>query len=221
MKKIISLLLLVVMLLSLSLPALAYDEEITWLGIPWGSSPEEALPILAEKGVIKEEILQYRKLNNSNCSFLFPSEEIWDGPFAPKHFDAKACKWYLSKSDILSQIAGYDVNNISLNYSDDGEQQNLLTIRITFDTTQQKEAFEDLSQKLMKVYGECESTVYNPIPAMDIRTNTWYGENNTVVCLIYIYSSTTLFYSVTNAKEILDQIPDPDVTVDANDTFGL
>lgn len=219
MKKIISLLLLVILLLSLSLPALAYDEEITWLGIPWGSSPEEALPILAEKGVIKEEILQYRKLNNSNCSFLFPGEKEWDGPFAPKSFDTKACNWLLTKSDILSQIAGYDVNYISLNYSDDGEQQNLLTIGIDFDTTQQKEAFEDLSQKLTKVYGECESTVNNPLPAINHRTNIWYGKNNTVVCLIYKYSLTTLFYSVTNAKEILDQIPD--VTVDANDTFGL
>lgn len=219
MKKVISLLLLVVMLLSLSLPALAYDEEITWLGIPWGSSPEEALPILAEKGVIKEEILQYKKLDYSYCSFLFPGEEANDGPLAPKSFDAKACRWLLTENNITSQIAGYDVNYISLNYSDDGEQQNLLTIEITFDTTQQKEAFEDLSQKLMKVYGECESTVYNPLPAINFRTNIWYGKNNTVVCLIYKYSSTTLFYSVTNAKEILDQIPD--VTVDANDTFGL
>lgn len=215
MKKVISLLLLVVMLLGLSLPALAYDEEITWLGIPWGSSPEEALPILAEKGVIKEEILQYRKLDYSYCSFLFPGEIERDGPFAPKSFDTKACKWYLWETEIISQIAGYDVNYISLNYSDDGEQQNLLTIGIAFDTKQKKEAFEDLTQKLTKIYGECESTVYNPL---DFRTNTWYGKNNTVVCLIGDYDL-NLFYSVTNAKEILDQIPD--VTVDANDTFGL
>ena len=47
------------MLIGLTGTALAYDEEITFQGISWGSSFEETVEVLKEKGFINEEYSDY------------------------------------------------------------------------------------------------------------------------------------------------------------------
>ena len=111
-------------LITVSGAALAYDDEITWQGLPWGSSADEVVQFLMEKGFIETE-------PNINSGF-FPEcytfltdkgkEAIPGRDYDKEYWDACASISIYSDS---FQVGGYEVEDISFNFASDGEKENV------------------------------------------------------------------------------------------------
>lgn len=242
MKKIISLLLLVVMLLCLSLPALAYDEEITFQGIPWEADVETAITTLAEKGYIKKSGIQKTissllndagikkadlvtmkttSLSTTLPGFILSMEKL-DGQTSPlgQYNDFKEITVYTRLRSIEKKIAGYDVQSISLLFAHDNKQTQLISIQILFDTEDQQALWDDLTAKLTSLYGNKEE-----LPSGD-QYHVWFGANQSAILLCAESQKTMLYYGTTNAESIINSylselVEQNDTVADPTDVSGL
>ena len=210
MKRMLAVVLIAVLLLSIASSALAYDEEITWQDIPWGSSIEK--------------IEQYVKKNYKG----FSAEDIWgeildnEGMPITAHngdYNGKIRGYYAEISDkSMPEVAGYKIAVIGFIFVSDGNSTSLVSISLYPIKPDGKDAaFTDLSEKVKAVYGD------------EVNENkdfvTVLGENNTAIS-VKRSDSMMLIYGKTDAIEILNGVDTPAETtnpnsVDSKNTNGL
>lgn len=161
MKKVLALLLAVLMLASIGC---AWAEgtaeepaEITFQGIPWGSSLEETAEALIALGLISDQTeMQYvggglLPFFNENGPILLGEMSRIEGTLK-----AEATPVYAIEVQDFS-VAGYRTTGIAFNFAFDGEQTKLITVYLVLENpggmlNDDMEA--DLALKITQVYGE-------------------------------------------------------------------
>ncbi len=238
MKRIAALLMTAVLLCS-AFTALAYEEEITFQGIPWGSSSEDVLRVMIDRLLQREsitpfieeygseeavrELLKAQILENSSIPdfkeyALFFSDYQdgyrFDGQLGDK-------KPFVTLAIPLLEIAGYPggalfyfVYGVDENGACIKSETHLASVQLYLEAANLNEASEDLENKLTQVYGKA-STTCDPIGYVaGIDWALREGVNHTVV--IHALNGTGIVYANTAiypAYAALDPYdPDPAVT---------
>ena len=197
MKKALAVLLVLALIVSYG-AALAYDDEITFQGIPWGCDHAETVKRLIEKGFVPEDVdkeIYELWSRDGNCLFLWKkggyatkrSATVWD-PYED-YADWLSCAHYPNP---LKKVGGYEMGDLSLSYCVDGEKARLVCVGFMAVAANPDEAYQDLLKKLNKVYGKGKE--FND---RTYEITTWSGAENTAVLLehyipgdVYIYYGT-------------------------------
>lgn len=216
MKKILYLALSLILLLSCS--AVAEEErEITFQGVPWGSSISDTYQMLLDNGLIDAE---YDKHNGEHVKTLGNAWGLSLGAVLGMEDDVyltsdngvgiAATRTYRPviarfsdidpESDVYflindMKIGGYKVGNFYSYYAYSENNTELLSVVISLKVDNAEEAYSDLTAKLTTVYGECSQfkasvagfSLYNGKVC-----NAWQGANNTAVVLSSSYGITDI-----------------------------
>ncbi len=240
MRRILSVLLAVVLVIGLANTAFAYDEEITFQDIPWGSSIEDTIKIMVEKGFIQEETIQaiggpdnvinYMYVSDGEADYLYKKgKDIIFGNESDDQVRAMGSCIFDNplSSGLAKKIAGYNVNNIEFYFAKNDTGSGLISARIdlVFDRKETKEVFDDLTQKLTTVYGKPQKGKRSMLSGTKAPYYAWKGKNDTCVWLFAdSLGGVLLTYGTLNAgnilKEYLTAVPTK-VPVDSSDTSGL
>lgn len=176
MKRTIAFVLMVVMIAVLSCSALA--DEITFRNIPWGCTAAEFLKEMkVDLRVIDSSRLEYwSKWNFSGWS----SSQITE-------YETGFHLYEWGEDDINLKVAGYNVLEIEAHFiyseTEDGHLDRntnagrFQKVSYTFKFEDVESAYQDLKEKLTKVYGE--GSVENESSFL------WTGDNNTQVRLVW------------------------------------
>ena len=218
------------MVLGLSGTALAYDGEITFQGIPWGSSFDDSFKIMESNGFTTDEYgvtLEWLKNNgyprSGSGSFLVPEESrnYMTGNVS-QYTDVLSCfQFEMGTLAEDKKIAGYDISQIEFSFVSLGDDTKLITAAVRLKWENQERAFDDLHDKLSSVYGEAEHKQDNN---GIVNNYVWKGENNSIVLLDFGQQFLQLYYGTADATEWLEQAQQeyvPTNTVDSSDTSGL
>ena len=233
MRRIIAIL-LALLLLGLSCNALAYDEEITFQGIPWGSNHKEVEKLLKDK--YGKNVEKYSYLNNIEWDYYAPivSKNYNSSTSSPVNAIGATCKLKKEK------IAGYDVENIVSYYlypSGDENATWLHSISVTLSLENIVEGFDDLAAKLTDKYGEPIEAGSMSVEGFDFPYYAWVGGEDTFIHLNPAFDIFTNGYktylSYTKAldpdnhtydvipPEPVAATPVPSNNVDRSDSSGL
>ena len=203
MKKSVALLLVIILLDGLAGGALAYDDEITFQGVPWGSTDKETVRILTEKGFIAEndDASMYSLMQGLGTCLL-----LWkDGGYATKrefgswepYEDYSQWLWDRKYDSCPKHIAGYDIKELILSYCVDEETSRFICAGFMVDAANPDEAYQDLLGKLNKVYGKGKEFTD---PTYEIAT--WNGADGTAVFLQhYNPDNVWVFYGTTKSED--------------------
>ena len=206
----------------LMLTACAYADEtaeITYQGIPWGSSVETVKKWVEQQGF--KSVLDTSGILtclDAECKYTFkPMEGV-------KNIIAQ------SDSAFQFQTAGYNVRELYFCFDTVDGKPALATVHVAidpkYDTAQ---TLDDLEQKLTQVYGENECTSAPATSSSPFGYNFSYalrssgeryikrGANNTAVCLSNSYGM-KIVYGKTDAFADLEE---PTVTVSPFNLGGL
>lgn len=192
MKKILALLLVAMMLLGLNGTALAYDEDITWQGIPWRSSVEDAVKILIEKGYIKpenESLAIESLILDSGSVFYQDNETVGVSLFG----DRMVAELQLNKGALLEEtkIAGYLVDRIALTFVYYEDITSLVCVQIMLNENSYSYNYKDLSAKITAVYGDAIT---------DGFVFTWKSNSNSLILMNRLWCD--FFYGTLDAEQI-------------------
>lgn len=179
MKKAVTLLLMTIILFSIS-HSLAYDQEITFQGIPWGSTQDEWIPSLKE--IYGEKITEIRR---ANTFVNFLEFKLKNGEMSSSETDLLASAATVRISDT---IGGYDVLNISFDsIFADNEKQNyketfLYQVSVALKVNNPEEAEKDLFTKLTSLYGKKSQDIKN-VGYYKLTLHCWLGADDTFVLM--------------------------------------
>ena len=227
MKKVLAFLLAVLMLASIGC---AWAEEtaeepaeITFQGIPWGSSADDVRELMDKLGVPGWSVNHTK--GNGSAGFGREYVLAENGTNIEWNKTSTDSQTYVARQIGYSMpgmtVAGYEADTIYFNFAINGEVAELVSVTFTSVKNYDSEtAWNDLVNKLTQVYGAGE--------LLEGASGTEYvtvGGNNTAVTLYYKYGDTVaLTYGRTDAIAILDtyfmQIESPEA-VDSTDTSGL
>lgn len=224
MKKFFAVLLTLMLLAGLTGSALAYDGEITFQGIAWGSSFEDVMNGLNEKGFIDPDApgsLQ-DQLSAGYGQYLVPDPDFTCNT-SSEHDEVLASAslqrgWNLADG---AKIAGYDVKEFLLTFVDHGGNTQLALVDIRLDYVNPKEAATDLARKLTAVYGDPVFANFSVL-----ETTCWQGADQTVVYIFCLDGELMqLCYGTLNAEnmvaEAVANYSAPANNVDSTDVGGL
>ncbi len=229
---------LVLSLMLLSCAALAEEEkEITFQGVPWGSSIEEMGQIWIDNGFLNEwKELEHSHLCRTPMEYLTQEDGI-DVAYTDENLAAVGGRQWMEPNWLVkgTQIAGYDIKEIQTFWACNDNNSALLAVKVILKVDDKAAAYDDLTAKLTTVYGECENVEKYTF------VNGWIGANNTAVLLTANDGTScsemlterdkekvALIYGTLDAQEILDtyyaeyqanQKPEP--TVNPFDVSGL
>ena len=226
MKKIIALFLAAMMMLGMAGTALAYDEQITFQEIPWGSSVEETIKLLNEKGFLDPEWAEYvnQVLIPESGYYIKKREEInaemsGDNGKVLTLLQIDRGNLFLAED---KRIAGYPVERLEFTFVVNGAESQLVDVGIDLKYENAAEAIADLQQKLTSVYGNSK---HADVFYGTIATDCWIGADNSIILL---YSSEngsvfTLDYGTLNAERMIAAASGnaPKNNVDSSDVGGL
>ena len=229
MRKTIAVLLAIMLTLVLMCSALAYDEEITFQGIPWESSDEEAVRLLIENGVISSDSDANSKPLQKGGSYLY----LWDKDIPA--LGANVTQDGTDYTDVIShryfkssekRIGGYEINKLNMTYATNGtDGGKLICVYFTPKAEVAMDAYNDLCEKLTSVYGAGVPYV-GSAGGGHYYISYWMGGNNTAIYIAYYDNDNTVhvYYGTCNSFELLNEalkdIPVPQNDVE-NTTDGL
>ena len=219
MKKILSLLLIMLLVFTASGNALAYDDEITFQGIPWYQSFPEVVKYLAENELVEDNQIhdQLEILPYCYGVWVLDSKSDIDVLF----YDAKVVNIFGTDSVKMNRsIGGYEDLTAYMRYVLNEEEWKLFSVKFYLDVPNKEEAYADLGNKLASVYGEAQNAVLYGAEVL-----YWKGANNTCIVLCNPPDSMVqLLYCKLENKEFFDQAvanyPTPSNNVE-NTTDGL
>lgn len=201
----------------------AFADEITFRGIPWGSSMSRVEEKLSDKQLSVRDEAGMRRWENI--------QSVYD----PNYFDEYPSGWS-GDSWAKTDVAGYDAYikvycayDLKADGSVDRNKENseFYAAKYDFSVMDYDTAYNALKSKLTSLYGTGKETVenYKPFYAFDgksgyyhqeAKCTVWNGDNNTAVKLycitedldIEILSSKTLSicYGKTDKDEDLDKL---------------
>ena len=217
MKKLLALILAVMMLASIGC---AWAEgtteeaiEITFQGIPWGSSVEEVVSWAKENGFSERFISSPFFVASLDKSGKYTNTFLYLSGISVKMLTAMASSSF--------QIAGYTVS-LEFYFDSRGEKTELGTVIVSIQDPQTQEILDNLEQELITAYGE------NALPSTDISPNGTgdryrkLGAADTAVCLTnnpnygaqLIYGKTNPFTNEKVAKESVEKTTVEKATVE-------
>jgi len=184
----------------LMLTACAYADEaaeITYQGIPWGSSVETMKKWAKDQGF--KVVAEY----TSSPSYLDA-----EGKFTQSIMMSTSntgCTSVTAQQNSAFQVAGYDVSHLNFCFDTVDGKPALATVTVSIDYKYDiAQSLDDLKQKLAQVYGENECTTEPKasifMPSYVSRGERYFkrGANNTAVCLTNS-GSVTIVYGKTDA----------------------
>ncbi len=227
MKKAMALLLTLMLLTGLMGAALAYDDEITFQGIPWGTSNKEMIQILWDKEFMTSDIVtsgeqtldsvisSYCDLMREESALVTEKKGKLDLK-TPANTQAE----YVASLDsyvfqFISTIGGYYVDRIETVFAGNGDSAKLIQVKVYL-AGDPNSMDKDLTKKLTEVYGKSVSVKYKG----------WIGKDHKTAVLL-VSSKTTgtaLYYACLDAEEYLTEaLADisAEKPVDSTDVGGL
>ena len=179
MKRVLVLVLCLLLLLSIS-NAFAYDQEITFQGIPWGSTPEEWSTILKNSyGDKINEISGGGSFYFYKCNFENNKMDFCDD-----------IETSFGAAKINDTIGGYDISNIAFysifadNTLKNYDESFLYLVRVSLATNNAKKAERDLFAKLTTLYGKSSQKIKVEVYYFDELTlHCWLGTDDTYVLM--------------------------------------
>ena len=224
MKKTFALMLAMMMLLGLTCTASAYDEEITFQGIPWNMDIGKALKQLYKQDFFTAYLndwLDYpdywAEAGKGEGVLIFRDGQ---NGISLKQSDSNGITQIeMDSPDCFEKkIAGYQIEIIDFICKYDGKNTELVCVQIQLQKVKDIDMYADLSAKITKVYGESEQ-----IDSNDEKGEVWRGAEDTAVCLIRTSGNQCLlYYGVAVDEATLDAgAPDSAPVFDTNDTSGL
>lgn len=175
-------------------PANAYDGEIIFRGIPWGTNVNEVRTKLANDGMISNN----HPISADDYITPWAEDEEWR---------TKSEAGAVIKGSNISEsftVAGYHLRYIDIdcayNYTADSvdrsfENTKLISAQIKFEINDGDLVFVDLSNKLSSIYGEAKT--YSETKSAGHGSDKtdyydywaiWYGSNNTGITLHHSYA---------------------------------
>ncbi len=228
MRKIFALFLVTVLALGLMGTALAYEEEITFQGIHWGSSIEDTVKILNEKEYLNPEWAEYVTLVLApGCGSYIKEREQINAEMSGEHNDVLSLLQLDHGNQMLAEdkkIAGYPVKRLEFTFIVNGTESQLVDVGIDLEYENAAETIADLQQKLTSVYG---SSVHAEVLHGIIATDCWTGAGNSMILLSVSENggNFTLDYGTLNAVKLiaaaLEDQAAPAGNVDSTDVGGL
>lgn len=211
MKKMFSLFLALLFVLT-SCAALAEEEaEIRFQGIPWGATAQETLQILLDDGWITAED-QARMLGNivSGGASATVNRENGAGAISRAMYDDQSAVVLGFFCSTGKKVAGYEVEMVLLTFAYDGVNTSLVNVFEWLRYGDRDAAQADLAAKLSIVYG---------VPASNDSYNgaSWIGANRTSVVL----TSASLSYGTLDGEAIIKAYGEKAVQPNAQDVSGL
>ena len=234
MKRVLALLMAVLML-ACGGSALADEErELTFQGVPWGSSFQETMQSLLDSGLLDSGLLvNNRNMSvqeyidkigtNADVTYLYSQEnKEWDVTISGGEYVCKFWAYSGVSGDYNisvpedKTIAGYGIDRIEFSFVKQGEDTRLMTVQLHLDYQDAAAAYEDLRAKLSSVYGEGEHSEAHKI-------DTWSGANHSMIFLRHNGSSVELLYGTTDAEEWMKEAEAaiPKQEIDGTDVSGL
>lgn len=236
MKTIVSLVIAAMMLLGMTGTALAYDAEITFQGIPWGSTNEEAAKNLLENGFFlldddsqlqmdEEEFLQYAMYLSRSAPYYLIEEKGSIRVGSSPDFEKVGYEIYVNNPfGKIKTIGGYSFTPI-MYFAGNGEDAALIAVSMSAGPgIDDKAMFGDLEQKLTSVYGDKITGDAETITGKKTSYDAWLGSNNTCVRLFNNSGMIQLIYGTLDAESILNEYLSAAPTekpADSTDVGGL
>lgn len=224
MKRVLALLMAVLML-ACGGSALADEErELTFQGVPWGSSFQETMQSLLDSGFLVNNrnisVQEMDRILNQGCGrFLYFLDDYWCAFDCGEEY---ICNYPAYSGNDISvaedkTIAGYGIEEIDFSYVKQGEDTRLMTVKLFLDYQDGAATYEDLRAKLSYVYGEGEHSEASG------SIDTWSGANHSMIFLRYNGSHIELCYGTADAEEWLEEAKAaiPKQEIDGTDVSGL
>ena len=176
----------------------AYDDEILFREIPWGSSIEDT------KDAIKE--LNFIDVGETNFN-AFKTDTILGVDFTCANNEGTGC--YSGNISGSITVAGYDVNMVMLYfaYIYDNEAETTDSYKTSFyGATYQiipvnvSETGNDIKNKLCDIYGECEQVT----SMLGNEMYLWKGANDTFCSLSYTGEDVEIGYAWKGGDDLID-----------------
>jgi len=183
-------------------------KEINFLNIPWLSNETEVFEQLTELGYVSQGLIG--DYTNDRCLFLVKNDDelIWP---ASSNVYSDVCFTVELGNATRGKIAGYIVKNMSFTFANDGAFH---LISVSVELVEAK--YEDVKEKLTRVYGESEH-----IKTEEFAQSSIWKDGNDAAVVLYTDSEGydyTLMYGRTDAEQILQNCLSP---VDLEDVSGL
>ncbi len=212
-KKLSRLLLLFLVLIHFSSFAKG-EREITFQDIPWLSDEKTTFEILNNNGFIRTGF-GIPAFTDNDGVYIIKDEGINARPMTTRNYPDASLQISLAKI-IKNKIAGYPVTDVLLTFAYNGTESKFISAKVVLFGAKYAEIYD----KLCKVYGESETAEDDD----GIVTNIWRGDNNSCVLLYSVNEGNifNLIYGRLDAEEILiGCINANSVVYDPDDISGL
>lgn len=185
MKKWILIPLIVLLILCVS-PVLSESKELTFQGVPWGSSPNDAIKSLTDAGFVEKgrtpEMQETQKDGSSFFSHIGGYKKDKNTPYRYVYKPKDSCAVNLKNQTLWSNrlcttIAKQDIRNVSLMYVQAPDGPQLTEVCIWFDDKDSVYSIDAVYDALVTAYGK-------PDASRKGKEYVWLGANNTV-CILY------------------------------------
>ena len=235
MRKAIAIFLILALLAGMMGCAAAYDGEIVFQEIPWGTDREEALSLLLGKGYIPDEYMEMIGADELAAYFVYEQGGSYlgknrSGISLHSENDVQRVLYTLLFRNpfdnvLVKKIAGYSVDEINLCFADNRTESALIAVYLQIQSMENYEVFfDDLKEKLVKVYGKAETGKATGVTGKNITFCAWEGDQDTCVWLFADMGVVQLVYGTLNARNILKEYltaKPAAVTPNPDDTDGL
>lgn len=151
MKKALTVLLTALMLLGMLVTAFAYDEEITFQGIPWGSSFDAVIEKLYESGLVDSSVQLIPK-KAIGLETTMAEDGTLTQHYLDNHADEALYSIYISNPQI--SIAGYPISEMAFQFAANEEQSELICVTLKTEEQRDKAVYDTVTAELSSVYGK-------------------------------------------------------------------
>lgn len=199
MKNLVLGMLAIVMIFCAVSSALASVEKVTFAGIPWGSTAEEALQWLIDAGYLKETTPISSLIEDSitarqktPANILSSNEKYYaERIILGKDYNDACIRIEQARkgfSTFLTQktIANYQVFGIRLFFAYDGNETKLTTISIQLVSVKDDNIYNNLQEDHLNMYGDYfELTKSKPDDKFISKNSIWLGADDTCALIEY------------------------------------
>lgn len=216
-----------VLILLLNVSLADVEQEITFNGIPWGTSITNVNQKLVELGYSND-----KPDETSLHTWPYHWQSDYKHTVKDTGLSLNTSYWSDDTHKIAGYVVGwttmlayYDYDDEKVNIDEDKSHFCQAIIQFSIEYELVDKAFEDLKSKLTTLYGSSVQAIVDD----EAKAFEWYGTNNTAVRLEqrngkdykYIY----LIYGITNIDSILNEVREAVVKsipdADPNDFSGL
>ena len=164
-----------IVILAIITNVLAYEEEINFQGIPWGSTHAETEKLFKES--FGKSATAYGSIVKDIDSTMRYDIKITDGKV---EFTPEVVKVDVDSGIISDTIAGCKPESIIFGFYCNEQEERLQEVSVKIHADNLQEATDGITEFFSEMYGDpYTSEAYTPDPYSFGRTAWWIGTNNT------------------------------------------